>query len=117
MRTSLVILLVVAAGLAAITPLLGVPGPVALVATEFKWTPKDVTAATGEITFNVVNKGTVEHNFVIEDAKGKVLKEVDAILPGKSVQVRVTLKAGKYVIVCTVPGHREAGMVGTLSVK
>lgn len=117
MRTPFVIFLVVAAGLAAIAPLLGAPAPVALVATEFKWTPKDVTAAAGEITFNVVNKGTVEHNFVVEDAKGKVLKEVDAILPGKTMQVKVTLKAGKYTIVCTVPGHREAGMVGTLTVK
>ncbi len=116
MRTLLAVLLVVV-GLGAITPLRGAPAPVVLAATEFKWTPKDVSVAAGDITFSVANKGTVEHNFVIEDAKGKVLKEVDAILPGKTMQVKVTLKAGKYTIVCTVPGHREAGMVGTLTVK
>lgn len=110
-------LVVLLAGLAVVTPLRGAPAPVALTATEFKWTPKDVNVAAGDVTFNVVNKGTVEHNFVIEDPKGKVVKEVDSIQPGKSAQVKVTLKAGKYAIVCTVPGHREAGMVATLTVK
>ncbi len=110
-------LVVLLAGLAVVTPLWGAPAPVAMTATEFKWTPKDVNVAAGDVTFNVVNKGTVEHNFVVEDPKGKVVKEVDSIQPGKSAQVKVTLKAGKYAIVCTVPGHREAGMVATLTVK
>lgn len=99
------------------SPLLGGAAPSALTASEFKWKPKDVTVAPGEVTFAVTNKGTIEHNFVIEDAKGKVLKQVDGIQPGKTVQVKVALKAGKYTIACTVPGHREAGMVGTLIVK
>src|SRR3990170_708141 len=94
------LVVVLLAGLAIVTPLLGAPAPVALTATEFKWAPKDVSVAAGDATFNVVNKGTVEHNFVVEDPKGKV-----------------NLKAGKYAIVCTVPGHREAGMVATLTVK
>ncbi len=101
----------------AVAPLLGAAAPIAMTAAEFKYTPKDVTATAGDITFNVANKGTVEHNFVIEDPKGKVLKEVDAIQPGKSAPVKVNLKAGKYVIVCTVPGHREAGMQASLTVK
>src|SRR3989337_2160554 len=108
---------VLLAGLAIVTPLLGAPAPGALTATGVKWAPKDVSGAAGGVTFNVVNKGTVEHNFVVEDPKGKVLKEVDSIQQGKSAQVKVTLKAGKYAIVCTVPGHREAGMVATLTVK
>jgi len=117
MVRSLLVAVALLAVVWAAAPLLGGPAPVAITATEFKWTPKDVSAAAGEITFNVVNKGTVEHNFVVEDPKGKVLKEVDAILPGKTMTVKVTLKAGKYAIVCTVPGHREAGMVATLTVR
>ncbi len=111
------VLLVVLAVTGVVVPLLGAPAPIAMTAMEFKYTPKDVTAAAGDITFNVTNKGTVEHNFVVEDPKGKVLKEVDAIQPGKSAPVKVSLKAGKYVIVCTVPGHREAGMQASLTVK
>ncbi len=98
-------------------PLLGGAAPPTLTATEFKWAPKEVTVAAGEVTFTVTNKGTIEHNFVIEDAKKKVLKQVDGIQPGKSMQIKVSLKVGKYAIVCSVPGHREAGMVGTLIVK
>jgi len=113
-RGLLVVVVLVVVGA---TPLLGAPAPVVLTATEFKWTPKDVTVTAGEITFTIVNKGSVEHNFVVEDAKGKALKEVEAILPGKTMTVKVSLKAGKYTIACTVPGHREAGMVGTLTVK
>jgi len=101
----------------ATSPLLGGVAPPALTASEFKWKPKEVTVAPGEVTFAVTNKGTIEHNFVIEDTKGKPLKQVDGIQPGKTVQVKVTLKAGKYTIACTVPGHREAGMVATLIVK
>jgi len=111
------VLVAVVAVFGAMAPLRGAPAPLAVTATEFKYAPKDVAAAAGDITFNVANKGTVEHNFVVEDPKGKVLKEVDSIQPGKSVQVKVNLKAGKYAIVCTVPGHREAGMVATLTVK
>src|SRR3990170_8885508 len=111
------LVVVLLAELAVVTPLRGAPAPVAMTATEFKWTPKDVNVAAGDVTFNVVNKGTVEHNFVVEDPKGKVVKEVDSIQPGKSAQVKVTLKAGKYAIVCTVPGHREAGMGAPLTVR
>ena len=109
--------LVVLALFYATSPLLGGAVPAALNASEFKWTPKEVTVAAGEVTFAVTNKGTIEHNFVVEDAKGKALKQFDGIQPGKTVQVKVALKAGKYTIACTVPGHREAGMVGTLIVK
>src|SRR3970282_2185473 len=111
------LVVVLLAGLAIVTPLLGAPAPVAMTATEFKWTPKDVNVAAGDMTLNLVDKGTGEHNSVVEDPKGKVVKEVDSIQPGKSAQVKVTLKAGKYAIVCTVPGHREPGMVATLTVK
>ncbi len=109
--------LVMLAVLWATAPLLGGAAQPALTATEFKWTPKDVTVAPGEVTFAVTNKGTIEHNFVVEDAKGKALKQFDGIQPGKTVQVKVSLKVGKYTIACTVPGHREAGMIATLTVK
>lgn len=109
--------LVALAVLWATSPLLGGAAQPALTASEFKWTPKVLTVPAGEVTFGVTNKGSIEHNFVIEDGKGKPLKQVDGIQPGKTVQVKVALKAGKYTIVCTVPGHREAGMLGALTVK
>ncbi|MGH2373310.1 MAG: plastocyanin/azurin family copper-binding protein, partial [bacterium] len=38
------------------------------------------------------------------------------VQPGKSKTIEVDLKPGRYQVVCTVPGHREAGMTLTLEV-
>ena len=35
---------------------------------------------------------------------------------GGSAELKVTLKPGKYTFYCDIPGHREAGMEGTLTV-
>jgi uncharacterized cupredoxin-like copper-binding protein len=43
--------------------------------------------------------------------KGKIVN------PGKTTSVTVTLKRGKYTFYCPVPGHRQLGMKGTLTVK
>jgi uncharacterized cupredoxin-like copper-binding protein len=37
--------------------------------------------------------------------------------PGESVTLTVNLPAGSYTFFCTIPGHRPAGMVGTLIVQ
>ncbi len=88
---------------------------------EFSFKPNTLTAKPGQmlqITLN--NRGAVEHNFVLYDADGKtVLFEHDIIPPGRKVSVsfKVPEKPGAYQYVCTVPGHKEAGMVGTLTVQ
>ena len=45
------------------------------------------------------------------------LAGTDSFLKGDSEHLRVDLPPGRYVMVCTVPGHRELGMVGTLAVR
>jgi len=99
--------------------LLGAPAAptVQIKAKEFRFDPKEVTIKPGEVIFAVKNEGEIEHNFVIEDAAGKKLAEIATILPDKSEQVRVTLKAAKYSILCSLPGHKDAGMHATLTVQ
>ena len=80
-------------------------------ATEFKFKLSPATVNHGTVTFTVVNKGKLAHDFKIA---GKVTPQ---IAPGKSAKLTVTLKAGKYPYLCTVPGHAAAGMKGTLVVK
>lgn len=96
------------------------PGPGAstfeVAASEFKFEPRDITARAGEITFVVRNVGMIEHNFVIEDRTGQRLAGIPTIEVGKTERLTVSLTPGSYTIVCTYPGHREAGMVGTLTV-
>ena len=80
--------------------------------TEFKFTPKDLTAKPGKVTFEIKNAGTVEHNFII---KGTTVN-LESIQAGQTATVTVDLAPGTYRVLCTVPGHEEAGMVGTLKV-
>jgi uncharacterized cupredoxin-like copper-binding protein len=84
---------------------------VTVTATEFHFKFSKASVPHGSVTFTVVNKGHVAHDFKIGGKKTPLIK------PGKSAKLTVTLKAGKGAYLCTVPGHAAAGMKGTLKVK
>jgi uncharacterized cupredoxin-like copper-binding protein len=84
---------------------------VKVTATEFKFVLSTKSATHGSVTFTLVNKGKLAHDFKIAG------KKTALISPGKSGKLTVTLKAGKYPYVCTVPGHAQAGMKGTFVAK
>jgi uncharacterized cupredoxin-like copper-binding protein len=84
--------------------------------TEYKFDPKDVTVHSGSVTFTLVNAGTISHDMTIADQSGKVIDKSELVQAGDSKEFTVAnLPAGKYVIYCDVPGHRAAGMEGTLT--
>jgi uncharacterized cupredoxin-like copper-binding protein len=85
-------------------------------AKEFAFEPREVAVRPGDVAFVVRNLGAIEHNFVIEDAARKTLGEIAIIAPGKTEQLRLVLRAGSYAMVCTLPGHKDAGMSGVLIV-
>jgi uncharacterized cupredoxin-like copper-binding protein len=95
----------------------GAPPSVGLIAKEFLFDPKDVTARTGEIAFVVKNQGTIEHNLVLDAPGGKTVAQIAIIEPGQTTRVTASLPAGVYTIYCSLPGHRDAGMVATLRVS
>jgi plastocyanin len=76
---------------------------------------KDATANAGQVKLESQNKSAVDHDISIEgngvDEHGKVVKN------GATSEVDVDLKPGNYTFFCSVPGHREAGMEGKLTVK
>lgn len=85
---------------------------VKVVAVEFKFTvTPSVISKPGPVTFTISNKGRVAHDFKIAGKKSAMIQ------PGKSATLTVTLKAGKFPYLCTVPGHAAAGMKGVLTVK
>jgi uncharacterized cupredoxin-like copper-binding protein len=85
---------------------------VTVTASEFKFKLSTaVVAKPGTVTFTVVNKGKIPHDFKIAGKKTPLLS------PGKSAKLTVTFKAGKFPYLCTVAGHAAAGMKGTLTVK
>lgn len=84
-------------------------------ASEWKFQPAEVMLAAGvSVQLTEINDGTTQHDFSIE-ALGVSLPLLD---PGKSQSVRFTpTKKGTFEFKCTVPGHAEAGMKGTITVK
>ncbi len=69
------------------------------------------TARHGTVTFRVTNRGTLKHNFKIAGKRTRLIS------PDRSATLKVTLKKGRYRYLCTVPGHADAGMKGTLTVR
>lgn len=77
----------------------------------FSFDQTELTAAAGEITIELVNDSGVPHNVEIE---GDGVS--DTITEG-STELMASLEAGEYVFFCNIPGHREGGMEGTLTVE
>ncbi len=88
-------------------------------ATEFAFNPNAFSGTVGEkLTFKVNNKGTVDHTFVIRSADGSQVLAKTTIKVGTSESLEFTpTAAGNFLIDCDLPGHKEAGMTGTLTVK
>lgn len=72
-------------------------------------------ASAGEVTFELDNPAAIPHDFVIEDANENEIARTD-VISDDSDSVTVDLQAGEYTFFCSVPGHREAGMEGPLTV-
>lgn len=80
------------------------------------YTSNTASAKAGEVTVNFTNPQPLTHDVAIEDSTGKTIGQTDLIAEGSD-STTVDLKPGEYSFYCTVPGHREAGMVGLLTVK
>jgi plastocyanin len=70
------------------------------------------TGTPGQITVKMANKSGTPHDIVIDGkGKGEVVKD------GGVSQFQANFTAGSYTFYCSVPGHRQAGMQGKLTVK
>ncbi|MBF8290638.1 MAG: actP, partial [Chloroflexi bacterium] len=110
-----VLALAIAGGvLAADRALDGVSQRVAIKATEFRFQPADVTVRAGEwVLVEFTNDDQVVHDWMVEG-----VPNVDTpARPGQTSRLRFVLDTpGTYMVMCSIPGHAEAGMVGTLTV-
>jgi Cu+-exporting ATPase len=88
---------------------------VRIVATELRFEPDEVHIRSGGwVVITLVNEDPVFHDLMVEG-----LANVDVgARPGQTAKIRVRIdRPGTYEFVCRVPGHAEAGMVGTLVVE
>ena len=90
-----------------------VEGEVTVVAEDVDFGQDAYDADAGEVTFEYVNEGIIEHTLVIEDVEGvRLLVEQR----GDTAQGTVELDPGSYTLFCDIPGHAQAGMVADLEV-
>jgi len=74
-----------------------------------------LSSKPGKVTIDFDNPSALEHNVAIEQ-DGKEIAVSETLAEGKT-SVSADLASGTYTYLCTVPGHAEAGMEGTLVVK
>jgi plastocyanin len=76
---------------------------------------KQLSAKAGTVTITMTNMSPLEHNVTV--AEGTKVLGATPTFKGGSMKLTLKLKPGKYVFYCSVPGHRQAGMEGTLNVS
>jgi uncharacterized cupredoxin-like copper-binding protein len=106
---------------------------------DYSFTPKDATATAGRVKITAPNGGKVVHELVLlktnrdpgsfdvsggevdekalEDSGAEIPGEIADVPPGKSKSMTVDLTAGKYAMICNLPGHYQRGMYGSLTAK
>jgi plastocyanin len=83
---------------------------------QLKYNTKTLSAKAGQVAIDFTNKSPLPHNVTIESSSGAKVGATPTF-NGGSKTLSVNLKPGTYKFFCSVPGHRMAGMEGTLTVK
>jgi uncharacterized cupredoxin-like copper-binding protein len=82
---------------------------------QLSFNTKTLSAKAGQVTISLNNASPLEHNLTI--ARGTSVLGATPTFVGGSRTLTLTLKPGTYTFYCSVPGHRYAGMEGTLKVS
>ena len=81
-----------------------------------EYNTKSLSAKAGKVTIDFTNSSPVGHDVTIESSSGQKLGSTP-VFEGGSKTLSLELKPGTYKFFCSVPGHRQAGMEGTLTVQ
>lgn len=107
------------------------PEKVQVTATDIEFSEMEWTFPAGEeVELTLVNNGALEHEWVLikqgekvtppfdDEDESKIFWEIEAE-PGQTATGTFTAPAepGEYEVVCGVPGHYEAGMIGKATVQ
>jgi plastocyanin len=91
-------------------------GAVEVVGTDaLAFEPDTISAPAGEVSLALVNDGSIPHTLVVEGLEDDLKLSIAG--SGDVDSGSLTLEAGEYTYYCDVPGHRGAGMEGTLTVE
>ena len=93
------------------------PSRLLVFATEYRLDTSRRTAPPGPLIAQLKNNGQDDHDLAIRTLGGRVLAKTPLVHPGRVGQFKVKLRAGKYWLVCTVPGHEAMGMIVGFTVR
>lgn len=77
---------------------------------------KTLSAKAGKVTIAFANPSPLPHNVTVQKGTNGPTIAATPTFSGGTKSVTMTLKPGKYTYYCSVPGHRQGGMLGTLTV-
>jgi plastocyanin len=83
---------------------------------KLEYNTKSLSAKAGAVTIDFTNMAALMHNVTVESSSGTKVGGTPTF-SGGSKSVTLNLKPGTYKFFCSVPGHRQAGMEGTLTVN
>ena len=81
------------------------------------FTETELTIPAGNVTVEFTNDSAVPHDVAFKDPDGNDLGKTEIITESSETLELSDLTPGEYQYWCTVPGHMEAGMEGTLTVE
>ncbi len=84
---------------------------------QLKYTTDHLSAKAGNVTIDLTNTQALSHDVAVANSSGTVLGTAPLVAQGSTSVTLKNLKPGAYTYFCTVPGHKDAGMQGTLTVK
>lgn len=83
---------------------------------DFVIEPAVIRVKPGRVAFRITNQGAIEHDFHLPDVEKHRAHEQHLVRPGQTRTLEYDLKPGRYEVICTIPGHREAGMTAVVEV-
>jgi plastocyanin len=84
---------------------------------QLSYITKQASATAGAVVVSMPNMSGVSHNIAIQSGTSGPILGASSFTTKGTVSVTVKLKPGAYTFFCQAPGHRAAGMEGTLTVK
>jgi len=84
---------------------------------QLRFTKSALTATAGKVSIKCTNSASLPHNLTVQQGSNGPVLGATPTFEGGTKTLTLQLKRGTYTFYCSVPGHRQAGMQGTLTVQ